>query len=81
MYLPLTKYKIYFFITIQENYWSKTETYYRPEQLWLLGFLEKEEIGKTLNDLPRYIYSLSSEYRKAIGRRWAIMYELPTHSA
>ncbi|WP_337886165.1 hypothetical protein [Fischerella thermalis] len=54
---------------MQESYRSKTETYYRLERLWLLEFLEKEEIGKTLNDLPRYIYCLSSEYRKAIGRR------------
>ncbi|WP_315791589.1 hypothetical protein [Fischerella sp. JS2] len=51
------------------NHRSKTETYYRLEQLWLLGFIEKEEIGKALNDLPRYIYRLSPEYRKAIGRR------------
>ncbi|TFI55580.1 hypothetical protein BLD44_003325 [Mastigocladus laminosus UU774] len=48
---------------------SKTETYYRLEQLWLLGFLEKEEIGKSLSDLPRYMYRLSPEYGKAIGRR------------
>ncbi|MBD2451270.1 hypothetical protein H6G76_29925 [Nostoc sp. FACHB-152] len=34
---------------------SRAETYYRLEQLCLLGFLEKEEIAKSPDGIPRFI--------------------------
>jgi predicted membrane channel-forming protein YqfA (hemolysin III family) len=43
-----------------------SEIYYRLEQLRLLGFLKKEEIGTFANGHQCWGYSLSSEYQKLI---------------
>ncbi|GBE92673.1 hypothetical protein [Nostoc cycadae] len=48
---------------------SRSETYYRLEQLCLLGFVEKEEVAKSPEGIPRFIYRLSSNYQQLIGRR------------
>lgn len=48
---------------------SRSETYYRLEQLCLLGFIEKEEIANSPEGIPRFIYRLSSDYQYLIGRR------------
>lgn len=55
-----------------EQQWTNrnpSETYYRLEQLCLLGFLEKEEVGQSPNGIPRFIYRLSANYEQLIGRR------------
>ncbi|WP_236556919.1 hypothetical protein [Calothrix sp. PCC 7507] len=48
---------------------NPSETFYRLEQLYLLGFLEKTEVTNTPEGIPRYIYRLSSDYQQLIGRR------------
>ncbi|NMG07630.1 hypothetical protein [Brasilonema sp. UFV-L1] len=48
---------------------SGAEIFFRLEQLYLLGFLEKQENGTSSNGIPRFIYRLSSKYRKEIGKR------------
>jgi hypothetical protein len=44
--------------------YSKSEVYYRLEQLYLLGFLDRKPGGYDSRGLPRYEYSLSFEYRQ-----------------
>ena len=40
------------------------EIYYRLEQLYLLGFIEKQQSYRTEQGVYKFIYSISSAYRK-----------------
>jgi hypothetical protein len=49
------------------NQYNKGEIYYRLEQLYLLGLVEKQRVGQTERGIERYTYRLSSAYRQQLG--------------
>lgn len=47
--------------------YEKSEVYYRLEQLYLLGFLDRKPAGYDTRGLPRYEYTLSPPYQQERG--------------
>lgn len=47
--------------------YSKGEMIYRLEHLRLLGFIERQKVGKDNNGNDRFSYRLSKEYQKELG--------------
>lgn len=52
---------------VSEQFRGTSGLYYRLEQLWLLGFLEKSQIGGR-GGVPEYTYSLTENYRRTQRR-------------
>ena len=54
-------------IGIKFNRYSKTELFYRLEQLRLLGFLERQIVGQNQDGTDRFAYRISVAYKKELG--------------